>query len=1119
MSFSHLSSADWTGDLKATYETSYAISIKIYSTTTQAYLAGCTVSSSVSSRRNGITVAFVATVQAAHATQAVNAAKNLNPTTLISNFASANTALGTTVVAPNVGQVTVQTPAVSVVTTPTPTPSDSNSDGGSGGMMFMIMVVLAVLVVVGGAAVAYKSSRQPVTPTLASEKYKQSTGNDKPIMVPGVSFADKKVAQIELSELQLGSTMAITPRPADVMDQSLAPGAIASPFKLAPLRPEATLAQVPWYKQGRESRFVDEVQSGRAGPTSPGNMLPPLQAVTRPSKDSSWPSSWEPTGFADRSPNLEGGDEGGDLEEGSLASTKEAKATPGTSPLGQGRDSLLRGRGADAKHHVSGEIQQQKTSQLEADDAAADESDDEQSPTSHMINVGMATFGKPGSAAASEMRDSEMTDSRRRRHFPEQVFADDAEIVAALGEVEAAAASFDTTRHEEASTGERPQNESVSPAHELNQMVAVSKAAWLQAKEELSESQREMIRVPSQRGETTGSGPVKARLKWESRDLAVECERCQAEFNGMKESFFIQQGIPWEDPEEETTPKGGDGEELSDSLKDLEALSPPPPPRQAALPPPPPRLNAPLRRPGLVQPTEGWPEFKSQNEAASLPKSPIDEAHARAIAASAAAAEAAAAATAELAEAVALEQSAMKMLSKTACSMLRRALSKKMKEGSLQHAAGLIRVWASSCKEFPCMREDPHVVLERTRSRLEAKKAKIKERKQMQEQKVQDEREKAAREATAHEAEAAERVASELERGSQPPAVSARDAHRAMAAFASEMEQAENRKEQAFATRQERLLARNKERQKSPGSVMDPHHMIEVKDSSSSAEDKTPPEPINRITVTAADPIVNADPLAGSNTLDPQMQVEEWSDESSDEEPQERIKSPDPGLEARIALSRRRGSQVVLDMPIVDEPPHEEDASHRDEEEELSRLENQVSLACAELEELPKSRNYRPQREESKRKVHSLEVEIAKRKGEPPPEPMGLMSPSPPPPPPALSRNRRAWGVDEESKAPPPGQGPPLGAAPEPPKSEDMARFEAEFVARAAKESLPTANREAQAVIEAWESELAERKEKLEELPKSRMYREERAAAKAKIQEIEESIQNRKYPEPRSQFC
>jgi len=153
MSFSDLSVTDWSGDVRRTFEVAYAMSIDIYDREAGAYKTGCSVSSSVSSRRD-VTVNFVAQVPSEQVPLAATAAESLNAATLVSSFAAAKTALGTSsVAAPTLEQIGVLKPTTTM-------DEGSGSDSGNDDRDSMVdtlagLGALVGLLVVCGACYAY----------------------------------------------------------------------------------------------------------------------------------------------------------------------------------------------------------------------------------------------------------------------------------------------------------------------------------------------------------------------------------------------------------------------------------------------------------------------------------------------------------------------------------------------------------------------------------------------------------------------------------------------------------------------------------------------------------------------------------------------------------------------------------------------------------------------------------------------------------------------------------------------------------------------------------------------------------------------------------------------------
>jgi len=100
------SAAAYTGDLKTVCEVGVGIVYGIYSPTKAAYETGCSMASTVVTRRADVVVEFTATVSAAKARSADSAAQGMTATSLTAALAQAKTATGkTSVTLPTVKSV------------------------------------------------------------------------------------------------------------------------------------------------------------------------------------------------------------------------------------------------------------------------------------------------------------------------------------------------------------------------------------------------------------------------------------------------------------------------------------------------------------------------------------------------------------------------------------------------------------------------------------------------------------------------------------------------------------------------------------------------------------------------------------------------------------------------------------------------------------------------------------------------------------------------------------------------------------------------------------------------------------------------------------------------------
>lgn len=142
-----LTTAQYTGDLKLVYETGYAIAIGIWSNTTRAMMAGCQVSSTVSSSRRAAAISFTATVS--NNPTLANAASQ-EATTLVTNPAALITGINTAKVQLNRPNVAV--PAASAVSVAQPTVTTAQATASTSGAMSTIpgvagLLAMAVLLV------------------------------------------------------------------------------------------------------------------------------------------------------------------------------------------------------------------------------------------------------------------------------------------------------------------------------------------------------------------------------------------------------------------------------------------------------------------------------------------------------------------------------------------------------------------------------------------------------------------------------------------------------------------------------------------------------------------------------------------------------------------------------------------------------------------------------------------------------------------------------------------------------------------------------------------------------------------------------------------------------------
>lgn len=130
MTFGSLIATDWTGDVKQVYEKGFGATLGIYNTTTDAYSAGCSVTSTMSRRTAAVSYAAIVTAEKAGDAETKAQALQNQPELLVAGITSAKEATGkVAVAAPAEGAVSAQAPAVEVETgaptgapTPAPTP-------------------------------------------------------------------------------------------------------------------------------------------------------------------------------------------------------------------------------------------------------------------------------------------------------------------------------------------------------------------------------------------------------------------------------------------------------------------------------------------------------------------------------------------------------------------------------------------------------------------------------------------------------------------------------------------------------------------------------------------------------------------------------------------------------------------------------------------------------------------------------------------------------------------------------------------------------------------------------------------------------------------------------------
>jgi len=140
VTFDNLQAGDYTGNVKETYEVAYGIAIKIYDAAEKRYKFGCSVTSSITTRRT-VSVKFVGSVHHSMAATAQSAAKAITPASLVKNIKAANTATGNNVAVPTAAQVAV------VDLTDYPPPQDNHDDGMKTWVIIVIIMIVAAVVI------------------------------------------------------------------------------------------------------------------------------------------------------------------------------------------------------------------------------------------------------------------------------------------------------------------------------------------------------------------------------------------------------------------------------------------------------------------------------------------------------------------------------------------------------------------------------------------------------------------------------------------------------------------------------------------------------------------------------------------------------------------------------------------------------------------------------------------------------------------------------------------------------------------------------------------------------------------------------------------------------------
>jgi len=132
VTFDGLSATDWVGE-RTVYETGYAIGLGIYDEVANTYLEGCSVQSTIASRR-ALSVVFSATYPASISTSVQSLVQTLTASTFALSISKANAALGTSVTVPSISQMTT---------------TSSTSNGSDSGLSTGVIIGIAV----GGAVV------------------------------------------------------------------------------------------------------------------------------------------------------------------------------------------------------------------------------------------------------------------------------------------------------------------------------------------------------------------------------------------------------------------------------------------------------------------------------------------------------------------------------------------------------------------------------------------------------------------------------------------------------------------------------------------------------------------------------------------------------------------------------------------------------------------------------------------------------------------------------------------------------------------------------------------------------------------------------------------------------
>jgi len=162
--------AAYSGDTKQTFETGYAISIKIWDALIKAIIEGNEVKSEASAaRRAGIKIAFEATVQEAQATEAKALAKALDPVAMVAAISKAATQLDLNVTIPSAADLTVEQPEVTEKTVTVPGSWGASSSGGSSVIIIVIIVAVVLVLAAGGVAAYFVLGRKKAASASANK--------------------------------------------------------------------------------------------------------------------------------------------------------------------------------------------------------------------------------------------------------------------------------------------------------------------------------------------------------------------------------------------------------------------------------------------------------------------------------------------------------------------------------------------------------------------------------------------------------------------------------------------------------------------------------------------------------------------------------------------------------------------------------------------------------------------------------------------------------------------------------------------------------------------------------------------------------------------------------------